>query len=232
MASARARSETHSERRGLAATVAREIELLTARRQQVAGRQDRLRAQLRDLDAQLDELDARERELDRLAADDPYSNGASHDRARLLGGTALRRHAVAHLLAIRHYHEIHYRAWHDQLAATGILIRGTDPAATLLANITRSPIVSRATAPGTYRLDVDAEQRITTLLDRARKRLDALPERPSSASAQREALHAVIRRLESQRHEIADCRRLATTLAANGANRSHSPRHPHHLHGS
>ena len=144
MASTRARSATHSEARGLTAKVAREIELLTARRHQVAGRQDRLRAQLRDLDAQLNELDARQGELARLAADDPYSNGASPDRARLLGGAALRRHAVAHLLATRHYHEIHYRAWHDQLAATGILIRGTDPAATLLANITRGPLPGSA----------------------------------------------------------------------------------------
>ena len=196
----------------MAARVAREVELLAARRERVRERQDRLRAQLRDLEAQLRELEQRRHDLDRLLGDDRDTGHTSGPAPQLLGGAALRRRAVAHLLATGQHAEIHYRAWHDQLAADGLLIRGANPAATFLANITRSPLVARGTAPGTYRLDLEAQQRITTLLVRARKRLDALPDRqPIAGSSRRERLLALIRRLEDQQREIADCRRLAAT---------------------
>jgi ABC-type transporter Mla subunit MlaD len=73
----------------LAATVAREIDLLAARRD----RQNELRAQLSDLGTQLDTLDRRRRDVDRLLADSPPP--AAGSTPRLLGasthGRVLRR---------------------------------------------------------------------------------------------------------------------------------------------
>ena len=192
----------------LAEIVAREIELLAARRERVRHRQHGLRAQLRDLDDQLSALDRREHDLDRLLGDEPVPVAAS--APRLLRGAALRHRAVAHLLATGQQHDIHYRAWYEQLAADGLLIRGANPAATFLTNITRSPLIARGQRPGTYRLDPDAAPRIHTLLVKARARLHATSLTGPHAAAQRAArLLALIHQLERLEREIAECHRIA-----------------------
>src|SRR5215207_2230967 len=184
MATARTASTVGESASRLAATVAREIELLAARRARLRDRQDGLRARLRDLDDELSALDERQHDLDRVLGDVRAPAAASPPQ--LLGGAALRRHAVAHLLATGQHHDIHYRTWYEQLAADGLLIRGADPAATFLTNISRAPLITRGERPGTYRLDPDAAHRINTLLIKARDRLhattlartDSAPQRP------------------------------------------------------
>jgi hypothetical protein len=211
MVTARTRS-TAEEGARLAARVAREIELLAARRERLRHRQNDLRARLRDLDEELSALDERQHDLDRLLGDDRAPAGAAPPR--LLGGAALRRHAVAHLLATGQHHDIHYRAWYEQLAADGLLIRGANPAATFLTNITRSPLITRGERPGTYRLDPDAPQRIDTLFVKARDRLHAATVAGTDPSARRpKRLRALINRLERLQREIAECRRIAAQQA-------------------
>jgi uncharacterized protein (UPF0335 family) len=196
----------------LAATVAREIELLAARRERLRDRQNDLRARLRDLDDELSALDKRQHDLDCVLGDEPAPAAVS--RPRLLGGAALRRHAVAHLLATGQHHDIHYRTWYEQLAADGLLIRGANPAATFLTNITRSPLITRGERPGTYRLKPHAAQRIDTLLVKARDRLRATTVVDRDSSTQRlEQLRALVNRLERLQREIAECRRLAAEQA-------------------
>jgi hypothetical protein len=191
MATARTPSTARDPASRLAATVAREIELLTAQRERLRHRQDDLRDRLRDLDDELSALNKRQHDLDRLLGDHRVPAAAS--RARLLGGAALRRHAVAHLLATGQHHDIHYRTWYEQLAADGLLIRGANPAATFLTNITRSPLITRGERPGTYRLDPDAPQRINTLLVKARDRLHATAvARTDNAPQRPERLRALV----------------------------------------
>lgn len=208
MATARTTGERASR---LAATVAREIELLAARRERLRHRQDDLRAHLRGLDDELSALDKRQHDLDRLLASEHAPESAAPPR--LLGGTALRRHAVAHLLATGQHHDIHYRTWCEQLAADGLLIRGANPVATFLTNVTRSPLITRGERPGTYRLDPDASQRIDTLLARARERLRATALAGTDNGLQRERLRALISRLKRLHEEIAECQRIAAAHA-------------------
>lgn len=212
MATARTPSPARERTSRLAATVAREIELLAARRERLRQRQDGLRARLRDLDDELSALDERQHGLDRLLGDEPTPTAAA--RPGLLGGATLRRHAVAHLLATGQHHDIHYRTWYEQLAADGLLIRGANPAATFLTNITRSPLITRGERPGTYRLNPHAAQRIDTLLVKARDRLHATTLVDGGSSTQRlEQLRALINRLERLQREIAECRRIAAEQA-------------------
>ena len=214
MATARRRPSGQQDASRLAATVAREIDLMAARRTRLRERQNDLRAQLRELDIQLHALDSRERDLDRLIADGPAAVAGS--TPRLLGGATLRKHAVAHLLATDQQHDIHYRTWYEQLAADGLLIRGADPAATLLTNITRSPLITRGEEPGTYRLDLEAAQRVETLLVKARERLHAAtgPDPAQRAPQRAERLRAMINRLARIQREIAECRRIAAERAS------------------
>ena len=221
MATARTPSTTGKRASRLAATVAREIELLAAQRERLRRRQDDLRARLRDLDDELSALDERQRDLDRLLGDEPAPTAAS--RPRLLGGAALRRHAVAHLLATGQRHDIHYRTWYEQLAADGLLIRGANPAATFLTNITRSPLVTRGERPGTYRLDPDAPQRINTLLVKARDRLQTAA-RTDNAPQRPERLRALVKQLQRLQHEITQCHQIAAEQTGKDPGRSRRPK--------
>jgi hypothetical protein len=207
MATARTRSTAEESASRIAATVSREIELLEVQRERLRQRQDDLRARLGDLDDELSALDQRQRDLDRLLREEPEP--AAEPSPRLLGGAALRRHAVARLLATGQYHDIHYRTWYEQLAADGLLIRGANPAATFLTNITRSPLVTRGDEPGTYRLDPHAGQRINTLLARARERVRATNGTRGITPDRAHRLRALISRLKRAQAEIAECHRLA-----------------------
>ena len=208
MATARTPSTARDPASRLAATVAREIELLTAQRERVRHRQNDLRARLRDLDDELSALNKRQHDLDRLLGDHRVPAAAS--RPRLLGGATLRRHAVAHLLTTGQHHDIHYRTWYEQLAADGLLIRGANPAATFLTNITRSPLITRGERPGTYRLDPDAPQRINTLLVKARDRLHATAvARTDNAPQRPERLRALVKQLQRLQREITECHQIA-----------------------
>jgi hypothetical protein len=212
MATARTRSNSEQQASRLAVAVARETDLLAARRDRLRQRQNGLRARLRDLEAELSALDRRQHDLDRLLAD--QAPPAASSTPRLLGGAALRRHAVAHLLATGQHHDIHYRAWYEQLVADGILIRGANPAATFLTNITRSPLICRGERPGTYRLDPHAAQRIETLLARAGDRLRAAENGGQQRSSERAGrLRALIQRLQRSQREITECRRMAAKQA-------------------
>jgi hypothetical protein len=222
MAAARTTSTTGERASRLAATVAREIELLAGRRERLRRRQDDLRARLRDLDDELTALDKRQHDLDRLVGGQPAPTAAP--RPRLLGGATLRRHAVAHLLATGQHHDIHYRTWYEQLAADGLLIRGANPAATFLTNITRSPLVTRGERPGTYRLDPDAPQRINTLLVKARDRLHATVARTDNAPQRPERLRALVKQLQRLQHEIAECHQIAAEQTGKDPRRSRRPK--------
>ena len=160
MATARARSSARNGASRLATTVARELELLATRRERLREREQALRAQLDALADRLGELDSRRRDLDRLLGEEPAAPAAAPPR--LIGGAALRRHAVAHLLTCGQHRDIHYRAWYEQLAADGLSPRGR----------------SRRDLP---------DQRRTLAADRARRTTRDLPARSARRRTHRDA---------------------------------------------
>lgn len=69
---------------------------------------------------------------------------------------------------------IHYLDWLRLLEASGYGIKGQDPAAALLTQVGRSPVVIRADAPGTYLLDHEAPRRLRDKLDQLSSELLSL----------------------------------------------------------
>ena len=77
-------------------------------------------------------------------------------------GAAIRHAAVAAALAQseRPGGPRHYRDWLALVEATGQRIEGRDPAATLLTQLSRCPLIVRAPEAGTYQLDSHAITRL------------------------------------------------------------------------
>jgi hypothetical protein len=69
---------------------------------------------------------------------------------------------------------IHYLDWLRLLEASGYGIKGQDPAAALLTQVGRSPVVAKADAPGTYLLDHNAPRRLRDRLDQLSSELLSL----------------------------------------------------------
>ena len=79
----------------------------------------------------------------------------------LLRGAAIRAAAVRAALADDEpARPRHYREWLDLVEASGDRIDGRDPAATLLTQLSRCPLIVRSVEPGTYQLDPGALDRL------------------------------------------------------------------------
>ncbi len=61
---------------------------------------------------------------------------------------------------------LHYRQWYDLLVNAGFRVAGKDPLAVFLTQLSRSPLVRKASAPGVYEVDHQAPRRIRHRLDR------------------------------------------------------------------
>lgn len=66
---------------------------------------------------------------------------------------------------------IHYQQWYELFKQAGYGIDAQDPLATFLTQVSRSPVVRRAGAPGLYAIDFDAP---TALRERLRRLEDEL----------------------------------------------------------
>jgi hypothetical protein len=88
------------------------------------------------------------------------------DRGAPLRGPAIRETAVSLLLARGGVEAIHYREWFGLLAADGYEVAGKDPLAVFLTQISRSPVVTKATQSGVYALDREAPTRLRLHLAR------------------------------------------------------------------
>ena len=86
----------------------------------------------------------------------------------MLRGAAIREAAVRAALGDQApQRPRHYRAWLDLIETSGKRVDGRDPAATLLTQLSRCPLIIRAPEPGHYQLDREA-------LGRLQSRRDAL----------------------------------------------------------
>lgn len=157
---------------------------LVRHRERLLRERDRLVAELRTLDEALGAADTR---LDVLAwlvdpSDSPTASehqmpdqppaGApaappDHDTRPVLRGPAIREVAVRVL--INHpelIDALHYRRWFELLEQAGYRVAGKDPLAVFLTQVTRSPVVRKATQPGVYEVDRQAPLRIRQRLER------------------------------------------------------------------
>lgn len=97
-------------------------------------------------------------------ADAPGTISISRDHLR---GPAIREVAVRVLLAEPSQIEaIHYRRWYELVTDAGYAVVGKDPLAVFLTQVTRSPLVRKATEPGVYEIDRQARLRIRQRLEK------------------------------------------------------------------
>jgi hypothetical protein len=90
----------------------------------------------------------------------------------VLRGPAIREAAVRVLIAQPGPIEaLHYRRWYELLVEAGYHIAGKDPLAVFLTQLSRSPLVRKASAPGVYEVDRQAPLRIRQRLDRLQAEL-------------------------------------------------------------
>jgi hypothetical protein len=175
----------------LRAAVAERADLVR-HRERLTQERGRLLGELRELDEALSAVDRRLEVLTELAGVpqdgetieaapviSSAQNGAgargagvdTEDRT-LLRGPAIREAAVRVLIAQPGAVEaLHYRSWYELLVEAGFRVAGKDPLAVFLTQLSRSPLVRKASAPGVYELDRQAPLRIRQRLDRLQAEL-------------------------------------------------------------
>jgi hypothetical protein len=164
---------------------------LARHRERLIHERSRLLGELRELDEALAAVDRRLEVLAELAGEPQEARpgsapvvsaaagngvsapGASPDENRtVLRGPAIREAAVRVLIAQPGPIEaLHYRRWYELLVETGFRIAGKDPLAVFLTQLSRSPLVRKASAPGVYEVDRQAPLRIRQRLDRLQAEL-------------------------------------------------------------
>jgi hypothetical protein len=89
---------------------------------------------------------------------------------------------------------LHYRRWHDLVQAAGYRVAGKDGVAVFLTQISRSPVVRKASESGVYELDRQAPLRLRQRVERLRTEL-----REIGGAAPKDADIAQVR---GRRHEL------------------------------
>jgi hypothetical protein len=195
----------HPSSRLLRAAAAEQADL-ARHRGRLADRREALLAELRQVDDAMAVVDDRLAMLERLAGP-PAPDDALHDRAaqrrpsqapaarqppdaeaqppnparQILRGPAIRQTAVRVVIARpQRIEALHYREWYELLQEAGYAVAGKDPVAVFLTQVSRSPVVRKATKPGVYEVDRQAPLRIRQRLDRLQSELRDLAAAPSA----------------------------------------------------
>lgn len=166
------------------------ITAVTAERERLDHLVDALREECAELEAKLAALGAQinaatdsRAQLARFLGEDDDHGHQNGTRAKRRGtkaadgrlrGAAIREAAVRAMLNQEDPERPrHYREWLTAIEAAGQKIHGQDPAATLLTQLSRTPLIARASDPGTYRLDRDALRHLREQRDALRAEADA-----------------------------------------------------------
>ncbi len=193
----------HPSTRLLRAAEAEQAELVR-HRQRLTHRRAALLAEIRELEDALTVVDERLTVLGRLAGGPgPDSDAPAPARAptgsrrtageaspgghsgadppEVLRGPAIREAAVRVVVSQpQRIEALHYRRWYELLQAAGYAVAGKDPVAVFLTQVTRSPVVRKATKPGVYEVDRQAPLRIRQRLERLQGELRELTTTPSA----------------------------------------------------
>jgi hypothetical protein len=200
---------------------------------QLDERRARLHEELTAVTAQLDAARERERQLLHVLGEEgeDVDDGVDEDHEGLtrrtadhdngaLRGAAIRRAAVAVALAQddRPGRARHYRAWMELIEAAGERIDGRDPAATLLTQLSRCPLIVRAPEAGTYQLDPHAlarlRERRRALLAEADAQVATASEREYDALDLAQALARVQADVQRTERALAEAEQLVDRLDA------------------
>jgi hypothetical protein len=167
------------------ADLVRHRERLTEERARLLGELRRIDEALAAADRRLAMLAELTGEPERSGAEtrsDPFAPAAEtnpklHDATGgddrpVLRGPAIREAAVRVLIAQPQPIEaLHYRRWYELLVESGFRIAGKDPLAVFLTQLSRSPLVRKASAPGVYEVDRQVPLRIRQRLERLQAEL-------------------------------------------------------------
>jgi hypothetical protein len=225
----------------LRAAAAEQADLMR-HRERLTRERSRVLGELRDLDEALAATDRRLEVLAELAGPPPASDAeaaapplgsptagetaptqdaSDGETGQVLRGPAIREAAVRVLIAQPEPIEaLHYRQWYDVLVGAGFRVAGKDPLAVFLTQLSRSPLVRKASAPGVYEIDRHAPLRIRQRLERLQAELrEVTVAAPSpvelgavrarrheldiAISQQERALEEALRALSGDRGEIA-----------------------------
>jgi hypothetical protein len=182
---------------------------LDRHRKRLTGERDKLLTELRRVDDSLAAVEERLAMLAQLlfaradgsaapltpaSAPAETSTTANGEQTRvLLRGPAIREAAVRVLIAWpEHIEALHYRRWFELLYEAGYAVAGKDPLAVFLTQLSRSPVVRKATQPGVYEVDRQAPLRIRQRLERLQVELREValaPHAPVELSSVRARRH-------------------------------------------
>jgi hypothetical protein len=164
---------------------------LAQRRERIERAREGARAELERLERELADIDDHLELLVRIAPDAagdaqpaPQSRTPRHQQPgppQVLQGPAIRAAAVR--LLVEHapsVQAIHYRDWYRLLQAHGFAVAGKKPLAVFLSQVSRSPVIRKATAAGVYALDRDAADRLRCELSELEAELHTLTGQRSS----------------------------------------------------
>ncbi len=158
---------------------------LIRHRERLKGERHRLLAELRRLDEALASADQRLSVLGQLIDGPSCDRPGAQTRPapevaetsepvpedaigrHVLRGPAIRAVAVQVLISQpEHIEAIHYRRWYELLLHAGYSVAGKEPLAVFLTQVSRSPVVRKATEPGMYEVDRHAPRRIRQRMER------------------------------------------------------------------
>jgi hypothetical protein len=212
-------------------------------RERLTLKREALLAQVRQVDDALAIVDQRLSALGRVVEvhdPDPAPAGVIEltapvepPESRVLRGPAIRELAVQVLIEQPERVEaVHYRRWYELVQRAGYSIAGKDPLAVFLTQVSRSPVVRKATEPGVYEVDRQAPLRIRRRLERLQSELRELtvagegPVELAEARARRHELDVAISQQERALEETLRVLRLAEGPSGPAANRGPRPRSP------
>lgn len=216
---------------------------LDRHRERLTRERDRVLAELRQLDEALAVAARRLEVLDRLvepfepapatseleiqsvASSKAVETSHEHEARPVLRGPAIREAAVQVLISQAEPIEaLHYRRWYELLEHAGYRVAGKDPLAVFLTQVSRSPVVRKATEPGVYEVDRQAPLRIRQRLERLQAELREVtlaPEGPVELAAVRGRRHELDLAISQQERALEEAlrslRRDATAVVATGA---------------
>lgn len=149
---------------------------LQSQRAELVAELDRVDADISDVVAQLRRLGELLGDQMELPVEDEQEDLAPEaGDEQVLAGADIRKRAVDVLLQSGRAAELlHYKCWFELVVDAGYTIRGRDPQAVFLTQISRSPLVVRGPDNGTYRLDRAAPQRLATRLEQLRAQRNEL----------------------------------------------------------
>jgi hypothetical protein len=200
----------------LRAAVAEQADLVR-HRERLAEERGRLLSELRRLDELMAAADRRlgmlaeltgqaegappEPNLVNTPASETGNAPTNDDDRTVLRGPAIREVAVRVLLAQPGPIEaLHYRQWYELLVESGFRIVGKDPLAVFLTQLSRSPLVRKASAPGVYEVDRQAVHGIRQRLERLQAELREVTVGAASHAATTSPIE--LGAVRARRHEL------------------------------